>query len=85
MLEPRKSMEVDSNGKADGEQRKAKPAPPRPADAQHTDNVDRKQTASALRKWRQWTEGPYATLVGKGLHLDQITEWTFQLEEDMVE
>ena len=84
MPEPIGNMEVNSNGKANGEPRKAKPVPPGPADAQHTDDLDRKQTAIALRKWRQWAEGPYATLVGKGLHLNLITEWTVQFEEDMV-
>ena len=78
-------MELDNNGKADSELQQAHPTGPSSRAAQLTDDAQREQAVIALRKWRQWTEGPYATLVGKGLHKEEIAEWAVQLEEDMVE
>ena len=78
-------MELDNNGKADSELQQAHPSGPNSRAAQITDDAQREQAVIALRKWRQWTEGPYATLVGKGLHKEEIAEWAVQLEEDMVE
>ena len=78
-------LELDNNGKADSELQQAHPSGPNSRAAQITDDAQREQAVIALRKWRQWTEGPYATLVGKGLHKEEIAEWAVQLEEDMVE
>ena len=82
MLELVKQMELD-DGKAEDEQPRAQPAalgaqsPP--------DDTAREAAAAALRKWRQWTEGPYTTLMGNNLHAKQLAEWRVRLEEDLVE
>ena len=77
-------MEID-NGKADSEREKAHPQEAIHGAQPQQDDAAREAAVKALRQWRQWKEGPYTSLVEKGIPIEQIMEWTIQLEEDLVE